>query len=50
MTDNVVRKKNGPFLNIEDTKILAFTYDRDFHMSQIHIKFPMNQTDSSGKI
>ena len=39
-----------PFWNIEETETLAFTYDRLFHMSQIHIKLPMNQTEPSGKM
>ena len=50
VTEKSNLRKNWPFLNIEETETLAFTYDRPFHMTQIHIKLPMNQKEPSGKI
>ena len=44
MKEKVVLKKKLFILNIEETETLASTYDRPFHMSQIHIKLPKNQT------
>ena len=32
-------------MNVEETETLAFTYDRPFHMSQIHIKSSTDQTE-----
>ena len=29
---------------------MTFTYDRPFHMSQIHIKLPTDQIEPSGKL
>ena len=49
VTAKMVLKKHWPFLNVEETKILILTYDRPFHMSQIHINLPKDQTEPSGQ-
>ena len=30
-------------MNVKDTEILTFSYDRPFHMSQIRTKLPTDQ-------
>ena len=50
VTVKIAFKKNWPFLNVKETETLTFTYDRPFHMSQIHIKLLADQIGPSEKM